>query len=150
MPHKITPYFLPIATILVVFLLFIFGKPAITGFFVAPQSPSLNVEVRITADEIIPEDAILHAYLLDNSSNIALELERSNIKEFVAKYNLSLAYKNGKNTQLDYNGNGYIGNAKVNMTNEGIKQLKKGVYSLKIELIYNGAVASSSEQKVVI
>ncbi len=121
---KIIPYILPAASFVAILLLFVFARPAITGFFIAPQKQFLNAEIRITADEVLPEDAIVNAYL---EGNISKEIFRMSIKDFMNKYPEAMnnfSYKQGKNIQLNYEGFGYIGSYVLNIGNLDIENLE--------------------------
>lgn len=149
MPHKIMPYVLPLASVLVISALFMFAKPTITGFFIAQQNPILNAEIKITADDILPEDALISIYLLDEN-NKSTEIEKSDIKNFVDNYRIGLDYKIGKNLQLNYEGYGYVGRSSTNITKTLSSDVRKGRYKLKTEIIYNNTVISSGEQNIEI
>lgn len=148
MPHKIMPYVLPLASILVISALFMFARPVITGF-VIQQNPILNAEIRITADEILPENALISIYLLDENNN-TIEIEKSDIKNFVDNYRIGLNYKIGKNLQINYEGYGYIGKSSTNITKTLSPDVRKGRYKLKTGIIYNSTIISSGEQNIVI
>lgn len=148
MPHKIMPYVLPLASVLVISALFMFAKPTITGLFIAQQNPILNAEIKITADDVLPEDALISIYLLDEN-NKSTEIEKSDIKNFVDNYRIGLDYKIGKNLQLSYEGYGYTGNAKINLT-RNLKDIEKGSYTLKTEIIWQNNIISETEQEVEI
>ena len=144
------PYALPIASIIVISAMLLFAKPSLTGFAVRENNPFLNAEIRITADEVLPEDAIISIYLSDRNNTNILQIEKSSVKDFVSKYNASLSYENGKNSQLAYEGKGYRGASNINLGRIELKDVRKGKYTLKVDIIYKETTASSTEQAVSI
>ncbi len=150
MAHKIIPYVLPITTLLAITIILLFARPSITGFFIAPQKQFLNAEIKITADEVLPEDARVNAYL---EGNISKEIFRMNIKDFMNKYPEAMnnfSYKQGKNNQLNYEGFGYIGSYVLNIGNLDVENLEKGKYTLKTEIIWQGKPVSETTQEVAV
>ncbi len=147
MPHKITPYVLPAVTIFLISLLFFFAKPALTGLFVAGQKSVLNAEIKIIADEILPEDAVVVVSLLDKNNNTLVELINSDIKRVVSDYALNLSYGSGSNSELDYEGDGYIGIGVIILKRdlEGI-----GSYLLGTKISYRGKVIFETQKEVKI
>lgn len=147
---KILPYILPAASFAAILLLFVFARPAITGLFIAPQEQVLNAEIRITADEVLPEDAIVNAYL---EGNVSIAIFKMSIKDFMNKYPEAIknfSYKQGKNNQLNYEGFGYIGSYVLNIGNLDIENLEKGTYTLKTEVIWQDKIVSETTQKIAV
>lgn len=145
MAHKIMPYILPIASIMVIAAIVLVFKPQVTGFFVA--SPQLNAEIRITADEVLPENAEIHIFLEKNG--IVKEISTMAVSGFVNQFpENSLEYKYGSNHELEYGGFGYLGSHVFNITinTDGLK----GEYMLKTEIYYGGMLVSETQQEVEI
>ena len=101
MAHKIMPYILPAASIFMLILVVVFARPQITGFFIA--SPQLNAEIKITANEVLPENAVLHVFL-EKDGTIAREISTSTIDEFVnsSSAQAGLRYQYGSNQEICY------------------------------------------------
>lgn len=149
MNHKVMPYMLPVASVLVLAVLFLFAKPALTGLFVAGQKSVLNAEIKIIADEILPEDAIVNAYL--EKGNNSREILKMSIKEFMNSYPeamKSFSYKQGKNSQLNYEGFGYIGSYILNISYLSTENLEKGAYTLKTGINWQDSIVSETSQEV--
>ena len=147
---KILPSTLPAASLAAILLLFVFARPAITGFFIAPQKQVLNAEIRITADEVLPEDAIINAYL---EGDISKEVFSMSVKDFMNKYPEAMknfSYRQGRNIQLNYEGFGYIGSYVLTIGNLDIENLEKGKYTIKTEIIWQGKVVSETTQDVIV
>jgi hypothetical protein len=147
MPYKIIPYILPMLTILIVASLFIFARPAITGFFVA-QKPSLDAQIRITAAEVLPENATIHIFL-EKDNLLMKEILTSDISEFIRSYTQkNLQYIYGINHELNYEGYGFSGSNVFDISSDA--GALKGQYTLKTEILYLGKVVSETEQEVKI
>lgn len=147
MAHKIIPYILPVASIFVVAIAVIFFRPQLTAFVVA--NPSLNAEIKITANQILPPDASIHIFL-EKDGSIAQEISTSTVDEFVKQFSeqSSLQYKYGRNEEINYEGYGYIGsqvfNLKININD------LKGTYILKTKISYQNKPLSETQQEIVI
>lgn len=146
MNSKIMPYALPLASMIFLGVFVVFARPQLTGYFIA--QPALNAEIRISADEILPENALIHIFL-EKDNAIAKEISVFSIKEFVNKSPVrGLEYKSGKNSQLDYKGYGYVGSHVFNLrfnTDD-----LNGVYILKTKISYEGKVISETQQEIEI
>jgi hypothetical protein len=150
MAHKIVPYILPIATLLAITIILLFARPAITGLFIAPQKQVLEAEIRITADEVLPEDAIINAYI--KTGNTSIEIFKMSTKDFISKYPEAMnnfSYQQGRNNQLNYEGSGYTGGYVLNIGNLDVENMEKGIYTLKTEIIWQGKVVSETTQEIV-
>lgn len=145
MNSKIMPYILPLASIVLISITALLFRPQVTGFFVA--SPQLNAEIKITADEILPNDAIINIYL-EKDNEVVKEISVLSVGEFVNKFSQTgLIYKYGSNHELDYEGFGYTGN-QVFTINIDTNGLKSGIYTLKTEIIWHENIISQTEQEV--
>ncbi len=146
MAHKIMAYVLPIMSIVALVIIILFFRPQVTGFFIA--QPKLNAEIKITADEILPENAEIHIFLEKDNVSVK-EISSSTITEFVNKFlgQEALQYKYGTNSQLNYEGFGYSG-SNVFSINLNINDLKAGNYILRTEIIWQDKIVSETEQQV--
>lgn len=149
MTHKIIPYILPIATILTLILAAIIAGPRITGFFIINQQNILNAEIKITAQDILPENAVLHIYL-ERDNQIIEKILTTSISNFINQYPAAqrvLEYKYGKNSQIGYEGYGYVGSYVFNIHDLNI-DLGAGTYLLKTKIIWQDKTISETEQEV--
>lgn len=148
MNSKIMPYILPLASIVLISITALLFRPQVTGFFIA--SPQLNAEIKITADEILPENAEIHIFLEKDNTTVK-EISTSTVNEFVDKFSAqkNLQYINGKTSQLNYGGFGYLG-ADIFNINIDTSNLKKGSYILKTQIIWQNKVVSETQQEVQI
>lgn len=147
MAHKIIPYVLPIASLTVIIIVVLFFRPQLTAFVIA--NPSLNAEIKITANQVLPQDASIHIFLEEDGS-IAKEISTSTIDEFVKQFSeqSSLQYKHGRNEEINYGGYGYIGTQVFNLKVD-IGSLK-GTYILKTRISYQNKILSETEQEISI
>jgi len=143
---NILPYLLPALTIIGLAVALAFLKPQITGLAIASK-PEINAEIRITAEEIIPEGSFIRAYIADENNNAISEILNSEIKEVISKYRLSLSYENSANTQINYSGWGYKGTASFNLTSD-MGDINARRHKLITEIIYEGKAISSNSQEI--
>ena len=139
------PYVLPALTILFLAAAAIFLRPQITGLAIV--QPRLNAEIKLTVEEILPENAVIIVLLSKKDGSKVLELINSEMKDFVNEYKLGLSYDEGSNTQLNYQGYGFLGEASINITKSNIN-IPKGSYVLITEILYNNEVVSSGQQNI--
>ncbi len=147
MTNRMMPYVLPLASILVIGLLFAFAKPAVTGLFTAQQKPVLNAEIKIIADEILPEDAVVTVALLDKNNNTLMELINSGIKGVVSDYAINLSYTSGKNSELNYEGKGFLGWGTISLARD-LESLSKGSYLLGTKISYKERVIFETQKEI--
>ena len=105
--------------------------------------------VFITADEVLPEDAIINAYI--KTGNTSIEIFKMSIKDFISKYPEAMnnfSYQQGRNNQLNYEGSGYIGSYVLNIGNLDVENMEKGIYTLKTEIIWERKIVSKTTQEV--
>ncbi len=147
MAQKIMPYILPIASIIVIAAIIILFKPQATGFFIA--SPQVNAEIKITADEILPENAEIHIFL-EKDNAIVKEISISSVNGFVNQFpaQTGLEYKYGNNYEIAYEGFGYLGGSIFNVGLDANNL--KGKYILKTRISYEGKVISETGQEIEI
>lgn len=147
MAHKIMPYVLPAASVIIISIVVLFFRPQFTAFVIA--NPSINAEIKITASQILPGDASIHIFL-EKDGSTAKEISTLSIDEFVKQFpeQGSLQYKYGGNEEINYEGYGYIGsqvfNLKLNTGN------LKGKYTLKTIISYQNKLLSETQQEIVI
>lgn len=147
MAHKIMPYALPIASLMFIIIAVLFFRPQLTAFVIA--NPSLNAEIEITANQILPENASIHIFL-EKDGSISREISTSTVDEFVKQFpeQSSLQYRYGKNEEIDYEGEGYTGSQIFNIILD-IGNLK-GKYTLKTIISYQTKILSETKQEISI
>jgi hypothetical protein len=144
---KIMPYVLPVLSILFMVLFIAIYQPRITGYSIRENSSSLNFEVKVSAVEVLPKDAVISIRLLDKKNNTLIELEKENIGDLVQKGSLNLSYIQGFNSQINYRGYGYLGESKINISKQINKDIEDKIAGIKVEITYNNEIISSSEQE---
>lgn len=146
MVHKSVPYALPALTIAFIIALALIARPQITGFFAAPIT---SADIKITASEVLPQDAIIRIFL-EKGNHTAMEIYNSTALGFIDDFNAQESFKliEGKNKELGYEGKGYLGSHQFRL---GIdtNNLKHGDYLLKTEIIWNNT-AARTEQNIII
>ncbi len=141
------PYALPIASLTVIIISVLFFRPQLTAFAIA--NPSLNAEIKITANQILPQDASIHIFL-EKDGSIAKDISASTIDEFVKQFSeqSSLQYKSGKNDEIGYEGYGYTGSQIFNIRLDTSNL--KGKYILKTQIFYQSKPLSETQQEIEI
>ncbi|MFH0831362.1 MAG: hypothetical protein V1886_00635 [archaeon] len=146
MVHKSVPYALPALTMAVMIAMAVIVRPQITGFFAAPV---MSAEIKITASEVLPPNAVIHIFLEKNNQT-AMEIYNSTALDFVEDFKAQDSFKlvEGKNKELGYEGKGYIGSHKFSA---GINtdNLKHGNYILQTEITWHDK-ATRTEQEIII
>lgn len=145
--HKLMPYVLPAASLIVIMIAVLFFRPQLTAFVIA--NPSINAEIRITAVQVLPQDASIHIFL-EKEGSIAREISASTADDFIKQFpgQNGLQYKPGRNEEIDYEGDGYIGSEvfdiKIDTAN------LKGKYALITKISYQNKLLSETQQEVSI
>jgi hypothetical protein len=147
MNSRITPYVLPAITFVVFSLLFLFAKPTITGFAVSPQEKIISIDLKITADGILPETALI-SVILENERG-SIEIEKMNVNEFIKKYNVSFVLTEGRNEKAGYEGEGYSGSSEVRIIKD-LGKIQSGKYDLITRISYNENLISETKKEIEI
>ncbi|MBW2984588.1 hypothetical protein KY361_05705 [Candidatus Woesearchaeota archaeon] len=130
--NKITPYLLPIITIIILLIVFITKPKGITGLAVAePQ----DKQIRISSTTIIPENSIVE--IIANNQTYTLTIE-----EFMSKSGNAPKSIYSEIPEINYSGKGYVGSYSVNTDKLGLSIINT---SLKVNVIYKDIIISKSD-----
>lgn len=145
---KIMPYVLPIISIFIVGVFFL--NPNITGFIVAENADSKNIDIDVTLytyiNRFIPENASV-IITLDNQTAVM------HVREFIARAGGPFNYIKSENREINFRGYGFIGdyNYTLNIGYFDIDAtLSPGTYPLSVEVLYNYYILSEYSTNITI
>ena len=128
--NKIMPYILPIITITIISIFLIAQPKGITGYAVLEQ----NKEIKITSTRIIPKNSIVE--IETNSQTYSLTIE-----EFIAKSKTKPTIIYSEIPEINYKGEGYIGNYSVDFGLFGLSQNAEPI----VYIVYNNLIISKNK-----
>jgi hypothetical protein len=128
--NKLTPYILPIISIIIVSIFLVAKPKGITGFTVLEPSR----EIKITSTRIIPKNSIVEI----EANNQTLKLT---IEEFIKKSKTEPTIIYSELKEIDYKGEGYIGNYSVDFE---LLNLDKGAKPT-VYIVYNNLIISKNK-----
>jgi hypothetical protein len=128
--NKVMPYILPIITIIIISIFLTVKPKGITGFTVLEQ----NKEIKITSTRIIPKNSIVEIEANDKTYKLSIE-------EFIAKSKKEPTIIYSELDEINYKGEGYIGNYSVDFSLFGLNQNAEPT----VYIVYNNMIISKNE-----